>query len=62
MSAAVAALLEEVQLSGAAAVLPAWLERAAQQEVSYADFLHGLLEEEVSVRRSAATRAPPARR
>ena len=29
-----------------AAVLPEWLDRAANQELSYADFLHGVLEEE----------------
>ncbi len=48
-------LLTQVHLTGAAAVLPAWLERAAAQELSYADFLHGLLEEEVAVRALTAT-------
>jgi DNA replication protein DnaC len=55
MSADLATLLTQVHLSGAAAVLPAWLERAAQQEVSYTDFLQGLLEEELAARTAAAT-------
>lgn len=48
-------LLTQVHLTGAAAVLPAWLERAAAQDLSDADFLHGLLEEEVAVRALTAT-------
>ena len=48
-------LLLQVHLSGAVAALPAWLERAAQQELSYADFLQGLLEEEVAARTAAAS-------
>jgi DNA replication protein DnaC len=55
MSADLLPLLETVQLHGAAAVLPAHLERAAQQELSYADFLHGLLTEEVVARQTAIT-------
>ena len=55
MSADLATLLTQVHLSGAAAVLPAWLERAAQQDLSDADFLHGLLEEELAARTTAAT-------
>src|SRR5438105_3108050 len=55
MSAGLETLLTQVHLSGAAAVLAAWLERAAQQELSYADFLQGLLEEEVAARSTAAT-------
>jgi DNA replication protein DnaC len=47
-------LLTQVRLDGAAAVLPAWLERAAAQELSYADFLQGLLEEERAARATAA--------
>jgi len=47
-------LLAQVRLDGAAAVLPAWLERAATQELSYADFLQGLLEEELAARTTAA--------
>jgi DNA replication protein DnaC len=42
-------------LRQAAAVLPEWLDRAASQELSYADFLHGLLEEESVARANAAT-------
>ena len=55
MSADVATLLREVQLPAAAAVLPGWLDRAAEQELSYADFLAGVLEEELAERRTAAT-------
>lgn len=55
MSAGLETLLSHVHLSGAAAVLPSWLERAAQQELSYADFLQGLLEEEIATRTAAAT-------
>jgi len=47
-------LLTQVRLDGAAAVLPTWLERAAAQELSYADFLQGLLEEELVARTTAA--------
>ena len=36
-------LLEHLGLHQAAAVLPSWLDRAAAQELSYGDFLHGLL-------------------
>jgi DNA replication protein DnaC len=49
-------LLEHLGLHQAAAVLPSWLDRAAAQELSYRDFLHGLLEEEAVARASAATR------
>jgi DNA replication protein DnaC len=55
MSADLATLLTQVQLPDAAAVLPAWLDRAAEQQLSYAEFLHGLLEEEVTARATAAT-------
>lgn len=55
MSTSVAPLLTQLQLAQAAAVLPAWLERAAQQELSYADFLQGRLEEELAARATAAT-------
>lgn len=55
MSADLVTLLQEVQLPGAAAVLPAWLDRAAQQDLSYADFLTGVLDEELAERRTAAT-------
>jgi DNA replication protein DnaC len=49
-------LLEHLGLHQAAAILPSWLDRAAAQELSYSDFLHGLLEEEAVARASAATR------
>lgn len=55
MSAGLDTLLTQLQLSQAATVLPAWLDRAAEQELSYADFLQGLLEEELTARTSAAT-------
>jgi DNA replication protein DnaC len=43
-----------VGLTQAAAVLPAWLDRAAREELAYADFLQGLLEEEATARAQAA--------
>ncbi len=55
MSVGLDTMLTQVRLDGAAAVLPAWLERAAAQELSYADFLQGLLEEEVAARAAAGT-------
>ncbi len=55
MSAGLDSLLAQVHLTHAATVLPAWLERAAQDELSYADFLAGLLEEECAARTTAAT-------
>src|SRR6266852_2805306 len=54
-TAALEPLLEQLGLHQAAAVLPDWLDRAASQELSYADFLHGLLEEESVARANAAT-------
>jgi DNA replication protein DnaC len=48
-------LLSELHLEQAAQVLPAWLERAAGEELGYGQFLYGLLEEEVAARRSAQT-------
>src|SRR5437899_7882282 len=54
-AAALEPLLEQLGLRQAAAVLPDWLDRAASQELSYADFLHGLLEEESVARAIAAT-------
>jgi DNA replication protein DnaC len=48
-------LLTALHLHQAAAVLPAWLDRAAQEELGYADFLGGLLEEEVAARAAAET-------
>jgi DNA replication protein DnaC len=55
MSDPLAPLLAHLHLTQAASVLPAWLERAAQEDLSYADFLQGLLEEECSARTTAAT-------
>lgn len=49
------ALLSQLHLPQVAAVLPGWLDRAAQQELGYADFLQGLLEEELLARTAAAT-------
>lgn len=46
-------LLDQVGLAHAAAVLPAWLDRAAQEDLSYADFLQGVLEEEAIARANA---------
>jgi len=53
MMAPALALLEQLRLPHAAAVLPAWLERAARDELSYADFLQGVLEEEATARTQA---------
>jgi DNA replication protein DnaC len=55
MTATPDALLTALHLHQAAAVLPAWLDRAAQEELGYADFLGGLLEEEVAARAAAET-------
>jgi len=55
MKAGLDTLLTQLHLTQAAVVLPDWLERAAQDELSYADFLQGLLEEELVARSSAAT-------
>lgn len=49
-----APLLEQLGLRQMAAVLPGWLDRAATQELSYVDFLQGLLEEEGAARAAAA--------
>src|SRR3954447_6678087 len=54
-AAALEPLLEQLGLRQAAAVLAEWLDRAASQELSYADFLQGLLEEETTARANAAT-------
>jgi|TARA_Y100000031_G_scaffold104366_1_gene114785 DNA replication protein DnaC len=48
-------LLAQVGLSQVAPVLPAWLDRAAREELSYADFLQGLLTAEATARVEAAT-------
>ncbi len=54
MMAPALSLLDQLRLPHAAAVLPTWLERAAQEELSYTDFLQGVLEEEVTARAHAA--------
>lgn len=48
-------LLTALHLHQAATVLPAWLDRAAQEELGYADFLGGLLEEELTARTTTET-------
>ena len=48
------ALLAQLGLHQAAAALPGWLDRAAAQELSYHDFLQGLLEEEAAAIPAAA--------
>jgi len=48
-------VLEHLGMHQAASVLAEWLDRAAAQELSYADFLQGLLEEESAARANAAT-------
>ena len=55
MTATPDALLTALHLHQAAAVLPAWLDRAAQEELGYADFLGGLLEDELAARTTAET-------
>jgi DNA replication protein DnaC len=52
--AEVALLLTPLGLPHAARMLPAWLARAAQQEVSYPDFVQGVLEAESAGRANAA--------
>src|SRR6266511_2621041 len=48
-------VLEHLGLHQAADVLTEWLDRAAAQELSYADVLQGLLEEESTARANAAS-------
>src|SRR5947209_547823 len=48
-------VLEHLGMHQAASVSAAWLDRAAAQELSYAEFLQGLLEEESAARANAAT-------
>ena len=50
-----ATLLGQLGLPHAAAVLPAWLERAAHHELSYADVMQGLLVEEAAGRAATDT-------
>ena len=47
MTATLDGLLTALHLHQAAVALPSWLERAAQEELGYADFLAGVLEEEL---------------
>ncbi len=49
------ALLQQLHLSHAAESLAAWVERAAQAELGYPEFLAGVLEEELAARASAET-------
>jgi len=49
------ALCRQLRLDHAAAALPLWLERAAREEIGYAEFLRGVLEEEVAARTSEET-------
>ena len=55
MTAGAQALLRQLHLDHAAAALPAWVERAAHEEVSYPDFLRGVLEEEFVARTGEKT-------
>ena len=55
MSGRAATLLTHLGLHAAATVLPAWLERAAREEVGYEDLLTGVLEEEATAREHADT-------
>lgn len=55
MSSGVETLLSQLHLEQAAQLLPSWLDRAASEEMSYADFLQGLLEEELTAQAAAAT-------
>ena len=55
MTTTAGTLLEQLGLHQAAAILPAWLERASREEVSYNDFLQGVLEEEQTARANAET-------
>jgi DNA replication protein DnaC len=55
MTTAAGTLLEQLGLHHAAAILPPWLERASREEVGYADFLQGILEEEQAARANAET-------
>ena len=47
-------LLDHLGLPHAAAAVDGWLDRAAKEELSYADCLEGVLEEEVVARKHAA--------
>ncbi len=55
MSGQAQALLTQLGCHAAAAILPAWLDRAAREEVGYEALLVGLCEEELAARESAET-------
>ncbi len=55
MTPALTTLCEHLHLRHLATVLPTWLERAAQDELGYAEFLQGLLEEEATARANTET-------
>lgn len=55
MSSQVTALLTQLGLHHAAAILPVWLDRAAREDGSYAELLQGVLAEEVAARENAET-------
>ena len=48
-------LLQRLHLAHAAEALPTWIDRAAREELGYAEFLGGVLEEELSARASEET-------
>ena len=58
-AAGVERLLQQLGLHHAAALLPAWLERAARHEVGYAELLQGLLEEEAAAQAAAELAIAP---
>ena len=49
------ALLNKLHLAHAAEALSTWLDRAAREELGYAEFLGGVLEEEIAARASEET-------
>jgi DNA replication protein DnaC len=55
MTPALTTLCEHLHLRHLATVLPTWLERAAQDDLGYAEFLQGLLEEEAAARANTET-------
>lgn len=55
MSGSLTTLCEHLHLRHLATALPAWLDRAAREEPSYADFVRDLLEAELAERATAET-------
>lgn len=55
MTAGLPSMLASLQLRQAAEALPSWLDRATSEELSYQDFLHGLLAEELAARANEET-------